>query len=185
MWWWVWKSKKKIEEDNKNVKYRYIQGPTGPQGSPGPLGPQGPIGSTEIVAYAERYLDEKRDLKLETQVDTIVPLTSNGPAFFADYNTENSIDIREPGLYQISYYFSATPKNDCKLTVSIRNNDLLIPASNIVINWQANSIGNVSNRVLTALIKEDVLTLSIRAESETDLSFGDNTNAVLTIVKVH
>lgn len=185
MWWWFWKSKKKIEEDNKNVKCRYIQGPTGPQGSPGPQGLQGPIGPTEIVAYAERYLDEKRDLKLETQVDTIVPLTSNGPAFFADYNTENAIDIREPGLYQISYYFSATPKNDCKLTVSIRNNDLLIPTSNIVVNWQANSIGNVSNRVLTALIKEDVLTLSIRAESETDLSFGDNANAVLTIVKVH
>lgn len=75
------KSRKKIEEDNKNVKCRYIQGPTGPQGSPGSQGPQGPIGSTEIVAYAERYLDEKRDLKLETQVDTIVPLTSNGPAF--------------------------------------------------------------------------------------------------------
>ena len=191
MWWWFWKSKKKIEEDNKNIKCRYIQGPTGPQGALGPqgitgpqvlqglIGPkgdtvpqgsrgfpgeigisqvitidgtemvepnelaevqddfeqnihhltfyipkgekgdkgsQGQTGQTEIIAYAERYLDEKMDFKLETWVDTIVPLTSNGPAFFADYNTEKAIDIRDPGLYQISYYFSATPKNDCKLT---------------------------------------------------------------------
>ena len=71
------------------------------------------------------------------------------------------------------------------LRQSIRNNDLLILASNIVVNLQVNSIGNVSNRVLMALIKEDVLTLSLRAESEIDLSFGDNANAVLTIIKVH
>lgn len=41
------KAKKIIEEANKNVKYRYIQGPkgdVGPQGEIGPTGPQGEAG---------------------------------------------------------------------------------------------------------------------------------------------
>ncbi len=36
--------RKKIEECSKNVKYRYIQGPTGPRGVKGDIGPMGPKG---------------------------------------------------------------------------------------------------------------------------------------------
>lgn len=48
------KIKKKIEDCNKNIKYRYIQGPTGPKGEPGkqgligPTGPKGENGPTTI-----------------------------------------------------------------------------------------------------------------------------------------
>lgn len=38
------KIKKKLEECNKNIKYRYIQGPKGAKGDAGPQGPQGEKG---------------------------------------------------------------------------------------------------------------------------------------------
>ena len=37
-----------------------------PKGEKGDKGSQGQTGQTEIIAYAERYLDEKMDFKLET-----------------------------------------------------------------------------------------------------------------------
>ena len=43
------KIRKKIEECNKNIRYRYIQGPTGPKGEIGPQGPKGEQGSSSIT----------------------------------------------------------------------------------------------------------------------------------------
>lgn len=159
-------------------------GAIGPKGDTGPAGPQGPVGPTEIVAYAERFLDTTQELKLQADVDVDVPLTSNGPALFAGYDTENAINIREPGFYQVSYYFSAAPKTDCKLAIGIRNNGFLLPASNLRCDWKTNTIGNISNRIIAALVNEDVVTLSIRATTNTDLTFGEFTNAVLSVVKI-
>lgn len=156
-----------------------------PKGEKGETGPQGPAGPTQIVSYAERYLDTAQEFNLQTEIDTIVPLTSTGPALFANYDTENAIDIKQTGFYQISYYFSATPKTNCNLTISVRDNDLLLPASNLNVNWQANTINNVSNSIITSLSSEDVLTLSIRSTTDTDLTFGEFANAVLSIAKIN
>ena len=67
------------------------------------------------VAYAERYLDATQELKLTASIDTIVPLNNSGPAFFANYDTKNSIDITQAGFYLISYFLSFEPKEDCTL----------------------------------------------------------------------
>lgn len=156
-----------------------------PKGEKGDIGPTGPAGKTEIIAYAERYLTLTQDLKLQAETDTVIPLNEYGSALFANYDTENSIDIKESGFYQISYFFSAMPKQNCTLTISAKDNDLLLPASNITTQWQANNIGNISNTIITALSEGDILNLNIRATTETDLAFNGSTSAVLSIVKIH
>jgi len=46
---------------------------------------------------------------------------------------------------------SSNPKEDCTLTLAVKYNDLLIPASNVTVKWQANSINSVSNSIIAAL----------------------------------
>lgn len=138
---------------NKDVilNFKIPRGTSGEKGDQGSIGPQGPAGTTQTVAYAERYLDATQELKLTASTDTIVPLNNSGPAFFANYDTENSIDIKQAGFYLISYFFSDEPKEDCTLTFAVKYNDLLIPASNVTVKWQANSINSVSNSIIAAL----------------------------------
>lgn len=64
-------------------------------------------------------------------------------------------------------------------------NDLLIPASNVTVKWQANNINYVSNSIIAVLQEWDALTLSVRAAAETTLPFNGIANVVLTIVKIH
>lgn len=42
------KNKKETIEATKNIRYCYIEGPTGPRGEPEPMGPQGKNGPTTI-----------------------------------------------------------------------------------------------------------------------------------------
>ena len=161
------------------------KGEQGPKGDKGDIGPQGPAAPIEIVSYAERYLAKEQELQLSANVDSIVPLNETGPALFAEYTSENAIDIKENGFYEIGYFFSANPKDNTNLYLSVKYNDLLLPASNILVNFQANTINTVSNKIIAALQEGDVLTLGIRANNNVTLSFDGNTNAVLTIVKIH
>ena len=64
-------------------------------------------------------------------------------------------------------------------------NDLLIPASNVTVKWQANNINYVSNSIIAALQEGDALTLSVRAAAETGLPVNGIANAVLNIIKIH
>ncbi len=163
-------------------------GPKGDQGEIGPTGPQGeqgPVGPAEVIAYGERYLDSQQTLNLTAEVDAVVPLNSNGPALFADYDTENAIDIKETAFYEVFYFFSATPQQNCKLTISLKNNDFLLPASNIITDWEANKTSSVCNKIIVGLSDGDVLKIGIRSNTTTTLSFTENANAVLGVVKIH
>lgn len=156
-----------------------------PKGEKGDVGPTGPAAVLPKISYAQRYLDLKQDLNLTTDVDTIVPLNSVGPALFANYDTENAIDIKESAFYQINYFFSVTSKEDVNLVVSVKDNDLLLPASNITMNLKANTINSISNSIITSLQEGDVLTLSIKSSANCTLSFNEGTNAALSIEKIH
>ena len=125
----------KIEQANKNIKYCYVQGPTGPKGDiglRGEIGPTGPTGQAAgTKAYAMRYLLSVQELQLSNQEDTVVPLKEKGPFLKADYDGENAIVIKETGFYLISYYLSAKPQNNCNITLTLMSNNVLMPASNI------------------------------------------------------
>lgn len=162
-----------------------IQGLKGEQGDIGPTGPTGPAGTSVTVSYAERYLDNMQELNLIANTDTTVPLNSVGPAFFANYDTENAIDVKMQGFYLISYYFSTTTKSDCTLTLSVKYNNIILPGSNISTHFQSNVKGNISNTIIAALATGDVISLCARVTTDTDLTFDNGVSAVLSIVKIH
>lgn len=139
-------------------------GPTGPQGEAGPQGP------SAVAAYGERYLYEKQELNLSAGVDAIVPLNEDGPFLSTNYDTENAISVTQEGVYQITYLFSTVSSEDTTLTVSVKNNDLLLPAGNAKIDMKANQIGNVSNSIIANLINGDVITLNVRSTIGANLS---------------
>lgn len=184
-----------VQDDfDRNIHHLtfYIpKGEKGDTGEQGPQGPQGPAGPTTTTAYAMRYLDLNQELTLQADTDETVPLNNQGPALFAEYTTENAIDIKDSSFYQISYLINATPKEDCDLLITAKYNDLTLPASNINVKWKANTNNTISNTFIAALANGDVLTLNIRATNQTTLSFNNGTNiaqgtsAVLSIIKIH
>lgn len=155
-----------------------------PKGEKGDTGPRGPAGAPPSVSYGEKYSDELTDLEV-TSVDKIVPLKNNGPGFNMSYTTENAIDITVGAVYLISYFFSATPKASCTLTVSVKDNDLLLPASRLKAQWEPNFVNSISNTFITTFSEGDVITLTVKADQNVTLSFDEHTSVVLTITKIH
>ena len=178
-----------VQDDfDRNIHHLtfYIpKGEKGEKGEPGPIGPQGEQGPAMVAAYAVRYQNEAQELNLQTDTETIIPLNQRGPFLLTDYSVDNAIKIKESGFYQISYFFRALTKTDSTLTLSAQDNGLLLPASNVKIVCKANISQIISNTFITALVEDDVLTLNVRANQETDLILEDGTNVVLTIVKVY
>lgn len=174
-----------FESNIHHLTFYIPKGDKGEQGIQGPIGPQGPAGVTEIISYAERYLDTSTALSLTQDADTLVPLNNSGPAFNANYDTENAIGIQESGFYQISYFFSGNPNVDCTLTFTLRSNGSPIPSSNISVDFKQNTVNNVSNTVIGALNINEALTLMVRSSTNTTITFKELANVVLTIVKIH
>lgn len=219
---------KKIEDANKNVTYRYIQGPKGDRGEQGPTtikigkietvestevasitnsgtksdlildfkipkgekgdqgsqGPKGDKGDPYLKGYAMRYSSQNNPLELTKMADTVVPLNEKTNSYNIGYDTENSLDIKENGIYQISYYLSASTNTKTPLTISIMNGNNLVLGSNIKTKWEANELNNIQNTIITELKKGDSINLNIRGEENVTVTFSEETNALLTISKI-
>lgn len=160
-------------------------GPKGEKGDQGEVGPRGPAGPAPDVAYGERYLDLEQELVLTKDKDTVVPLNLGGPAFFTYFDTENTIEIKQNGFYLISYFFSASPSEDCKITAMVKYNDLLFQACNVTTDMKANTIGNITNTIIGALNDGDKVTLCVRSSVNTTLTFNGSTSANLVLVRIH
>lgn len=172
-----------VQDDfDRNIHHLTFYIPRGEKGEKGEVGPQGP---EAVVSYASRYLNTTQQLQLTRDTYSVVPLNELGTAFNASYDTENSIDIKLNAFYLISYYFSTSVSKDCSLTVTAKVNDLPISPSNTCNNFKQGAISSVSNTFIQALNDTDVLTLNVRSDEDVNLSFNENTNAVLTIVKIH
>ena len=177
-----------VQDDfDSNIHHLTFYIPKGEKGEQGPVGPQGPQGPQGQMqsAYAIRYLDETQDLNLQTSAETTIPLNKEGPSWSASYETENAIVIKDAGFYLISYSINAKPKEDSTIRFSVKDNDLLLPASTINVNWKANNIGNVSNTIISALTPDDVINLCAQVDTEANLTFDGSTGAVLSIVKIY
>lgn len=167
-------------EDNVHHLTFYI--PKGEKGAMGPIGPQGEGFSS---AYAMRYLTTTTPLMVPEKQDTVIPFNKQGPAFNASYDTEYAIDVKEQAFYLIYYYFAGIPGTQGDFIISVRNNDNLIPGSDVGVDWEPNFVNNVSNMIITSLAVGDVVTLSIRSNDGVNLTFNGNTDAVLIINKIH
>ena len=100
------KIKKILEMQNKNVIYRYIQGPRGPKGEKGEKGDQGDIGpegmAGPIVASSNQgifytnFLDTEETNSMTFENPWFIP---NEPEFFRKID-DTSVEVK-PGVYQI------------------------------------------------------------------------------------
>lgn len=74
----------------------HIGGPTGPKGDKGE--PSG------IGAYGERYSNSTQRFTVKANNETIIPLEKSGPSHSINYNSSYAIEIKEMGVYQITYF---------------------------------------------------------------------------------
>ena len=174
-----------FESNIHHLTFYIPKGEKGEKGDQGEVGPRGPAGPAPDVAYGERYLDLEQELVLTKDKDTVVPLNLGGPAFFTYFDTENTIEIKQNGFYLISYFFSASPSEDCKITAMVKYNDLLFQACNVTTDMKANTIGNITNTIIGALNDGDKVTLCVRSSVNTTLTFDGSTSANLVLVRIH
>lgn len=164
------------------------QGIPGPQGEKGEIGPTGPKGDkgepSGIGAYGERYSNSTQRFTVKSNNETIIPLEKSGPSHSINYNSSYAIEIKEMGVYQITYFLNIATSVDTNYIVSVRATGTKIPASDIKSEGKANTINKVNGSVLFGLVEDDEITLVITTEQETELIFDGTTTAKLSVIKL-
>ncbi len=161
------------------------KGEKGDTGEKGDIGPQGPTGTSFVSAYGMRYQMTNTQIALPINTDTVIPLPEKGTAFFTEYPEDNSIKIKENGVYLVSYLLSGATNEDCSLTTSVRANDLLQPATNITCEFQAQIINSMSGSTIISLNENDLVTLNVRPSMAVNMIFNGSTSAMLSVAKIH
>lgn len=162
--------------------------PRGEQGETGPRGPQGPAGppGTEFTSsYGMRYLMTETQITLPQATDTVIPLPEKGVALFTEYPDNNSIKIKENGVYLVSYTLCGGTNEECSLTMSVKANDLLLPATNTTSEFQAQIVNCINSSTIVSLNKDDLITLNVKSSMNVNISFNGSTNAMLSVIKIH
>ena len=124
-------------------------------------------------------------LALPQGTDTIIPLLEKGTALFTEYPDDNSIKIKENGVYFISYSLCGATNEDCSLTMSVRANGLLQPATNTTSEFQAQIINCISGFTIVSLKENDLITLNVKPSMTVNIIFNGSTSAVLSVIKIH
>ena len=161
------------------------KGAKGDVGERGPQGPAGPPGTEFVSSYGIRYSMTDTQLTLSQGTDTIIPLPEKGTAFLTEYPDNNSIKIKEGGVYLVSYLLCGATSEECSLTMSIKANDILQPASNPTTEFQAQIINCISGTTIISLQPDDIVTLNIKASMPVVMTFNGSTNAMLSVLKIH
>ena len=159
--------------------------PKGEKGDLGPVGPQGPTGQSFVSSYGIRYSMIDTQLNLPQATDTVIPLPEKGISFFTEYPDDNSIKIKESGVYLVSYLLCAATNEECSITMSVRANDILQPATSATSEFQAQLINNISGSTVISLQTNDLITLNVKSSKNVNMKFNGSTNAMLSIIKIH
>ena len=162
--------------------------PKGDKGDIGPRGPQGPAGppGTEFVSsYGIRYSMTDTQINLPQGTDTIIPLPEKGTAFLTEYPDGNSIKIKESGVYLISYLLCGATNEECSITMSVRANGILQPATSATSEFIAQMINSISGTTIVSLQTNDLLTLNVKPSKAVNMKFNGSTNAMLSVTKIH
>ncbi len=161
------------------------KGDKGDTGEKGAQGPAGPPGTEFVSAYGIMYSMSETQLTLPQGIDTVIPLPETGTAFFTEYTDDNSIKIKENGVYLISYLLCGATNEDCSLTMSVRANGLLQPATNTTSEFQAQIINCISGSTIVSLNENDLITLNVKPSMTVNIIFNGSTNAMLSVAKIH
>lgn len=117
-------------------------------------------------------------------VDTIIPLETTGQAIFNEYDTNYAIHIQKYGVYKIDYFFNAAFDRDTTFILAAEIDGSKVIGGDVKGFGKANEIISVSSSLVFSLTENDEITLIIRTENDSNLIFGDNTNARLSVMKL-
>lgn len=159
--------------------------PKGDRGDRGPQGPAGPPGTEFVSSYGIRYSMIDTQLNLPQGIDTIIPLPEKGTAFLTEYPDNNSIKIKENGVYLVSYLLCGAMNEECSITMSVRANNVLQPATSATSEFSAQIINNISGSTIVSLQSNDLITLNVKTSKTVNLKFNGSTNAMLSVTKIH
>lgn len=168
-----------------HLAFSIPKGDKGDQGERGIQGPAGPPGTEFVSSYGIRYSMSDTQLTLTQGIDTIIPLPEKGVAFLTEYPDENSIKIKESGVYLISYLLCGATNEECAITMSVRANDILQPATSATNEFSAQMINIISGSTIVSLQSNDLLTLNAKPSKTVNIKFNGSTNAMLNVVKIH
>ena len=168
-----------------HLAFSIPKGDKGDTGERGPQGPAGPPGTEFVSSYGIRYSMIDTQLNLPQGVDTIIPLPEKGIAFFTEYPDGNSIKIKENGVYLVSYLLCGATNEECSITMSVRANDILQPATSATSEFSAQMINNISGTTIVSLQSNDIITLNVKSSKAVNMKFNGSTNAMLSVTKIH
>ena len=70
--------------------------------------------------------------------------------------------------------------------VTIKDNNTVVPSSNVSVEMIGDVISNVSNTIIAALAADDIVTLTVRSDQNVTLNLKNTeTPAILTITKIY
>ena len=161
------------------------KGEKGDVGERGPQGPAGPPGTEFVSSYGIRYSMTDTQLTLPQGTDTVIPLPEKGVSFLTEYPDGNSIKIKESGVYLVSYLLCGATNEECSITMSVRANDILQPATSATSEFSAQIINNISGTTIVSLQPNDLITLNVKSSKAVNIKFNGSTNAMLSVTKIH
>ena len=168
-----------------HLAFSIPKGEKGDVGEKGPQGPAGPPGKEFISSYGIRYSMSDTQINLPQATDTVIPLPEKGTAFLAEYPDDNSIKIKENGVYLVSYLLCGATNEECSLTMSVRANNILQPATSATSEFSAQIINSISGTTILSLQTNDLITLNIKPSKTVAMRFNGSTNAMLSVTKIH
>ena len=161
------------------------KGDKGDVGERGPQGPAGPPGTSFTSSYGIRYSMTDTQINLPQAADTIIPLPEKGTAFLTEYPDDNSIKIKESGVYLVSYLLCGATNEECSITMSVRANNILQPATSATSEFSAQMINSISGSTICSLQPNDLITLNVKTSKTVNMRFNGSTNAMLSVTKIH
>lgn len=168
-----------------HLAFSIPKGEKGDVGEKGPQGPAGPPGKEFISSYGIRYSMSDTQINLPQATDTVIPLPEKGVAFLTEYPDDNSIKIKENGVYLVSYLLCGATNEECSLTMSVRANNILQPATSATSEFNAQIINSISGTTILSLQTNDFITLNIKPSKTVTMRFNGSTNAMLSVTKIH
>ena len=168
-----------------HLAFSIPKGEKGDVGEKGPQGPAGPPGKEFISSYGIRYSMSDTQINLPQATDTVIPLPEKGTAFLTEYPDDNSIKIKENGVYLVSYLLCGATNEECSLTMSVRANNILQPATSATSEFSAQIINSISGTTILSLQTNDLITLNIKPSKTVTMRFNGSTNAMLSVTKIH
>ena len=168
-----------------HLAFSIPKGEKGDVGEKGPQGPAGPPGKEFISSYGIRYSMSDTQINLPQATDTVIPLPEKGTAFLTEYPDDNSIKIKENGVYLVSYLLCGATNEECSLTMSVRANNILQPATSATSEFSAQIINSISGTTILSLQTNDLITLNIKPSKTVAMRFNGSTNAMLSVTKIH